>query len=127
MRPHPLKLFLDVQPPAYDSQSLSFFCAMNRLALCLVQLLEALLSESGERRADLEARQAARAAQLLARQEQMAAAAQARREERLQLMGHLAPVPKPVTHKEELEQLRKYGHTNSCNCLSPSVSLACKA
>lgn len=78
-----------------------------------MQLLEALLNESSERRAALEARQAARAAQLLARQEQMAAAAQARREERLQLMGRLAPAPKPVTHKEELEQLRKYGHTSS--------------
>ena len=78
-----------------------------------MQLLEALLNESGERRAALEARQAARAAQLLARQEQMAAAAQARREERLQLMGHLAPAPKPVTHKEELEQLRKCVLTSS--------------
>jgi len=74
-----------------------------------VQILEALLNESSERRADLEARQAARAAQLLARQEQMAAAAQARREERLQRMGqgHLSPAPKPVTHKEELDQLRR--------------------
>ncbi|DBA96423.1 TPA: hypothetical protein ACH3X1_015319 [Trebouxia sp. C0004] len=73
------------------------------------QILEALLSESSERRAALEARQAARAAQLLARQEQMAAAAQARREERLQRtgQGHLSPVPKPVTRKEELDQLRR--------------------
>ena len=72
-----------------------------------LQLLEALLRESSERRAALEGRQAARAAQLVARQEHMAAAAQARRQERLQLMGHLAPAPKPVTGKEELEQLRK--------------------
>jgi len=74
-----------------------------------LQILEALLNESSERRADLEARQAARAAQLLARQEQMAAAAQARREERLQRMGqgHLSPAPKPVTRKEELDQLRR--------------------
>lgn len=80
-----------------------------------MQLLEALLNESSERRAALEARQGARAAQLLARQEQMAAAAQARREERLQLMGqgHLAPAPKPVTHQDELRQLRKYVKTIS--------------
>lgn len=78
-----------------------------------MQLLEALLNESSERRAALEAQQAARAAQLLTRQEQMAAAAQARRDERLQLIGHLAPTPKPVTHKEELEQLRKYGQISS--------------
>ncbi len=39
----------------------------------------------------------------------MAAAAQARREERLQRMGqgHLSPVPKPVTRKDELDQLRR--------------------
>lgn len=74
-----------------------------------VQILEALLNESSERRAALEARQAARAAQLLARQERMAAAAQARREERLQRIGqgHLSPAPKPVTRKEELDQLRR--------------------
>ena len=74
-----------------------------------LQILEALLNESSERRAALEARQAARAAQLLARQEQMAAAAQARREERLQRIGqgHLSPAPKPVTRKEELDQLRR--------------------
>ncbi len=72
-----------------------------------MQILEALLSESSERRAALEERQAARAAQLVARQEQMAAAAEARRQERLQLIGHLSPVPKPVTRKEELDQLRK--------------------
>lgn len=78
----------------------------DRLNTCL-QILEALLSESSERRAALEGRQAARAAQLLARQEHMAAAAQARREERLQLIGHLSPVPKPVTRKEELDQLRR--------------------
>ncbi|KAA6428312.1 MAG: hypothetical protein FRX49_01908, partial [Trebouxia sp. A1-2] len=73
------------------------------------QILEALLNESSERRAALEARQAARAAQLLARQERMAAAAQARREERLQRIGqgHLSPAPKPVTRKEELDQLRR--------------------
>jgi len=81
-----------------------------------VQILEALLNESSERRAALEARQTARAAQLLARQEQMAAAAQARREERLQWMGqgHLSPVPKPVTRKEELDQLRRSVSTASC-------------
>ena len=72
-----------------------------------MQILESLLSESGERRAALEERQAARAAQLLARQEQMAAAAETRRKERLQLIGHLAPAPKRVTHKKDLEQLRK--------------------
>lgn len=71
------------------------------------QILEALLNESSERRAALEDRQSARAAQLLARQQQMAAAAQARREERLQRIGHLSPVPKPVTSKEELDQLRR--------------------
>lgn len=71
-------------------------------------MLEALLNESSERRAALEARRAARAAQLLARQEQMAAAAEARRRERLQHIGHLPPVPKPATHKEELQQLHKY-------------------
>ena len=75
--------------------------------LAWVQILETLLSESSERRAALEERQAARTAQLLARQEQMAAAAEARRQERMQFIGHLAPVPKPVTHKKELEQLRK--------------------
>jgi len=81
-----------------------------------LQILEALLNESSERRADLEARQAARAAQLLARQEQMAAAAQARREERLQRMGqgHLSPVPKPVTRKEELDQLRRSTSATLC-------------
>lgn len=82
-----------------------------------MQLLEALLSESSDRRAALEARQAARAAQLLARQDQMAAAAQARREERLQLMPHLAPAPKPVTRKEELEQLRKYAPPDNAHCV----------
>ena len=81
----------------------------------LLQLLEALLSESSERRAALEARQAARAAQLQARQDQMAAAAQARREERLQVMGHLAPAPQPVTRKEELEQLLRYALSESAH------------
>lgn len=71
-------------------------------------MLEALLNESSERRAALEARQAARAAQLLARQEQMAAAADARRKERLQHIGHLPPVPKPATRKDEIQQLHKY-------------------
>ena len=76
---------------------------------CVVdlQMLEALLDESSERRAALEARQAARAAQLVARQEQMAAAAEARRTERLQHIGHLPPAPKPTTRKEELQQLHK--------------------
>ena len=35
----------------------------------------------------------------------MAAAADARRRERLQHIGHLPPVPKPATRKEELQQL----------------------
>ena len=84
-------------------------------------MLEALLSESSERRAALEARQAARAAQLLARQDQMAAAADVRRRERLQHIGHLPPVPKPATRKEEVQQLQKWvmpGH-------NPSLTLAC--
>ena len=71
-------------------------------------MLEALLNESSQRRVLLEQQQAARAAQLMVRQQLMAAAAQARRQERLQLIGHLAPAPKPVTSKEELDQLRKW-------------------